>query len=124
MLYVDEFFLTREEQHIAQCKRDLTSEFKMKDLGLMYYFLGLEVWYRSDEIFLSQVKYTVDMLWRFGTMDCNFMATSMVSNLKKLHDSTFGLDLVDPMMYQKLIGSLMYMVHTKPDICFTVSDLS
>ena len=43
VLYVDDLFLTGEEQLIAQCKRELTSEFEMKDLGLMHYFLGLEV---------------------------------------------------------------------------------
>ena len=44
VLYVDDLFLTGEEQLIAQCKRELTFEFEMKDLGLMHYFLGLEVW--------------------------------------------------------------------------------
>ena len=44
VLYVDDLFLTGEEQLISQCKRELTSEFEMKDLGLMHYFLGLEVW--------------------------------------------------------------------------------
>ena len=43
VLYVDDLFLTGEEQQIARCKRELTSEFEMKDLGLMHYFLGLEV---------------------------------------------------------------------------------
>ena len=44
VLYVDDLFLTGDEHQIAQCKRELTFEFKMKDLGLMHYFLGLEVW--------------------------------------------------------------------------------
>ena len=44
VLYVDDLFLTGEEQPIEQCKRELTSGFQMKDLGLMHYFLGLEVW--------------------------------------------------------------------------------
>ena len=69
-------------------------------------------------------KYTVDILRRFGMMDCKSMATPMVSNLKKLHDSDTGSDLVDPTMYMQLIGSLMYLVHTQPDICFTVNALS
>jgi hypothetical protein len=42
----------------------------MKDLGLMHYFLGLEVWHRSDEIFLIQGKYTIEILKKFGMMDC------------------------------------------------------
>ena len=62
VLYVDDIFLTGEEKMIVECKRELTSEFEMKDLGLMHYFLGLEIWQRNDEIFLSQGKYTVDIL--------------------------------------------------------------
>ena len=45
-----------------QYKRELTSEFEMKDLGLMHYFLGLEVWQKPGEIFLTQGKYAVDIL--------------------------------------------------------------
>ena len=57
--------LTRDEKLIVGCKREFASEFEMKDLGLMHYFLGLEVWKRSDEIFLSQGKYTNKILQRF-----------------------------------------------------------
>jgi hypothetical protein len=53
---VDDLFLTRDENLIIGLKRELASEFEMKDLGLVHYFLGLEVWQRSDEIFLSQGK--------------------------------------------------------------------
>ena len=124
VLYVDDLFLTDDEHRIARCKRELTSEFEMKDLGLMHYFLGLEVWQRSDEIFLSQGKYTVDVLRRFGMMDCKSMATPMVSNLKKLHETTSSTDPVDSTMYRQLIGSLLYLVHARLDICFAVSALS
>jgi hypothetical protein len=54
VLYVDDLFLTSSERLIVECKRALTFEFEMKDLGMMHYFLGLEVWQRTDEIFLSQ----------------------------------------------------------------------
>jgi hypothetical protein len=68
----------------------------MKDLGLMHCFLGLEVWQRSDEIFLSQGKYTIEILQRFEMMDCKSMTTPMMTNLKLLSDSSS--DLVDPIM--------------------------
>jgi hypothetical protein len=55
-------------------------------------------------------------------MDCKSMATPMVTNLKKLRDS--DSDLVDPSTYRQLIGSLMYLVNTRPDICFVVNTLS
>jgi hypothetical protein len=48
----------------------------------MHYFLGLEVWQRSDEVFLSQGKYIVEILQRFGMMDCKSMTTPMTINLK------------------------------------------
>jgi hypothetical protein len=69
------------------------------------------------EFFLSQGKYTIDILHKFGILDCKTMSTPMVSNLKKLHESDSGSDLVDPSSYRQLIGSLMYLIHTKPDIC-------
>ena len=93
VLYVDDLFLTGEEKLIAECKREqLTSEFEMKDLGLMHYFLGLEIWQRNDEIFLSQGKYTVDILRIFGTVDCKSINTPMDSNLRKLHETETGSD--------------------------------
>ena len=57
-------------------------------------------------------------------IEYNSMATSMVSNLKKLHETTSGIDPVDPTMFRQLIVSLLYLVHTRPDICYVVSALS
>jgi hypothetical protein len=87
VLYVDDLFLTGLEKLIEGCKRDLASEFEMKDIGLMHYFLGLEVWQRISQIFLGQGKYAVDILRRFEMMDCRPMSTPMTTNLKKLDAS-------------------------------------
>jgi hypothetical protein len=57
-------------------------------------------------------------------MDCKSMSTLMVITLRKLHDSDTGSYLVDATMYRKLIGSLMYMIHTRPDICYAVIAMS
>ena len=124
VLYVDDLFLTGAEQLIVGCKRELASKFEMKDLGLMHYFLGLEVWQRADEIFLSQGKYAVEILRRSDMMDCKSMATPMAMNLKKLSESTSNSHLVDPTMYRQLIRSLMYLVNTRPNIYFAVNTLS
>jgi hypothetical protein len=59
LLYVDDLFLIGAEDLITECKRKLAIEFKMKDLGMMHYFLGIEVWHRSNGIFLNQGKYVV-----------------------------------------------------------------
>ena len=56
VLYVDDLFPIGADPLIHQCKRELAFEFEMKDLGLMHYFLGLEVWQRPGEIFLFQGK--------------------------------------------------------------------
>ena len=53
LLYVDDLFIIGGERPIAACKKDLASEYKMTDIGLMYYFLGLEVWQERGHIFLG-----------------------------------------------------------------------
>ena len=67
----------------------------MKDLGMMYYVLGMEVWQNADGISLRQGKYVVEIL--NGMMDCKSMATPMASNLKLL--SHTSLETIDAMMY-------------------------
>jgi hypothetical protein len=67
-LYVDDLFLTEEENLITKCKKKLVAEFEMKDLGLMHYFLGLEVWQSPERIFLNQGKYAVEILKRFDML--------------------------------------------------------
>jgi hypothetical protein len=76
----------------------------MKALGMMNYLLGLEVWHKTNEIFLIQGKYTVEILRRFGILDCKSMTTPMVMNLKKLSESSSDSDLIGPTIYQHLIG--------------------
>jgi hypothetical protein len=62
ILYVDDLFITGVEDLIAECKLRIASEFEMSDIGLMHYFLGMEVWKEEGYIFLSQRKYVVDIL--------------------------------------------------------------
>jgi hypothetical protein len=100
IMYVDDLFLTREESLIAWCNYELVSEFEMKDLGMMHYFLGLDAWQGTNEIFMIQGKYIVEILRRFGMLDCKSMATSMVLNMKKLSETYFDSDLIDPTMYK------------------------
>ena len=61
LLYVDDLFLTGDDELIVDSKRKLAAEFEMKDLGTMHFFLGLEVWQKPSEIILSQGKYVVEM---------------------------------------------------------------
>jgi hypothetical protein len=121
-LYVDDIFLTGSERLIAKCKRELTAKFEMKYLGFMHYFLGLEVFQRTYEIFLSQRKYTVKILKKFGMTKCKSIPTPMAMDLKKMSDTDLGE--VDPHLYRQLIGSLMYLVKTRLDICYVEIVLS
>jgi hypothetical protein len=112
VLYIDDLFLTDSESLIVECKHALTSEFDMKDLGMMHYFLGLEVWQRTDDIFPSQGKYTVEILKKFRMMDCKSMPTPIVMNLKKMNEASTDSGKIDPHLYRQLIRSLMYLVNT------------
>jgi hypothetical protein len=82
LLYVDDLFLTGEEKLITDCKKKLVVEFEMKDLGLMHYFLGLEVWRSLEKIFLNQGKYAVEILKRFDMLECKSKNTPMETKLK------------------------------------------
>jgi hypothetical protein len=116
LLYMDDLFLNGEENIITDCKKKIATEFKMKDLGLMHYFLGLEVWQSLEKIFLNQGKYAIEILKRFEILECKVMNTPMETNLKLLVDSS--PELVDATLYRQIIGLLMYLMNIKPDICF------
>ena len=100
VLYVDDLFLTSSERLIDECKQALIAKFEMKDLGMMHYFLGLEVWKKTDEIFLSQGKYTVEILKKFGMTYCKSMPTPMVMDLKKMNEASTDLGEIDPRIYR------------------------
>ena len=80
------------------------------------------MWQSSEGIFLNQGKYAVEILSRFAVLDCKFMATSMDKNINFL--SRESSDLVDMNQYRHIIESLMYLMNTRPYICFVVNTLS
>eukprot|EP00253_Pinus_taeda_P017698 PITA_17698 len=122
VLYVDDLIFTRVDSLIRDYKADLEREFEMKGIGLMCYFLGLEVWQGDGDIFLGQGKYTTEVLKRFHMQDCRPMTTHLVTNWRKT--DYHRVERVEATLYKKLIRSLMYLVNTKPDICFAVNQLS
>ena len=101
LLYVNDLFVTGVNGLIADTKRKLAAKLEIKDLGNMHYFLGMEVWQNADGISLGQ-----------GMMACKAMTTPMASNMKLLSDAS-----------SETIGSLMYLMNTRPDICFVVKHL-
>eukprot|EP00253_Pinus_taeda_P036089 PITA_36089 len=108
-------------QLIEDYKKNLATEFDMKELGQMHYFLGLEVWQQKGEIFLGQGRYVTEILKRFRMQDCRPIATPMITNWKKI-DASKDKD-VNPTLYRQLIGSLMYLFNTRLDICYAVNNL-
>eukprot|EP00253_Pinus_taeda_P005256 PITA_05256 len=122
MLYVDDIFLTDASRLMKYCKENLATEFNMNDFGQMHYFLGLEVWQQKSGILLRQGRYATEIFKRFRMQDCRPMATPMINNWKKI--DAFEDKKVDPTLYRQLIGSLMYLVITRPNICYVFKTLS
>jgi hypothetical protein len=94
----------------------------MKDLGLMHYFLGLEVWQEDGCFFLGQGKYLVEILHRFRMIDIRHLSMPLVTNWRNIDVSISNT--IDPTIYHQLIGFLMYLVNTRLDISFAVKSLS
>jgi Reverse transcriptase (RNA-dependent DNA polymerase) len=118
-LYVDDLiFMGNNSRMMEEFKRAMMKEFEMTDLGLMKYFLGLEVNQHEKDIFISQETYAKEILKRFGMENCNPIATPMELGTK-LSRYDEG-DEVDANLYRSLIGSLRYLTCTRSDIMFDV----
>eukprot|EP00253_Pinus_taeda_P016244 PITA_16244 len=107
---------------ILSYKEDLARELEMKDMGLMHYFLGMEVWQTDGELFVSQRKYANEILRRFHMEKCKPMQTPLAGNWRK-EDAT-SREVVEATVYRQLVGSLMYLVNTGPYLCYAVNQLS
>eukprot|EP00253_Pinus_taeda_P027690 PITA_27690 len=77
----------------------------MKDLGLLHYFLGLEIWHRNGGLFVSQGKYAQEILEKFNMHGCKHVDTPLPGGWRK-EDATSGEE-VDATVYQQLVGSLI-----------------
>ena len=97
-------------------------EFEMKDMGLLHYFLGLEIWQHDGELFVSQGKYAKEILGMFNMERCKAMNTPILGNQRK-DDATSG-EVVDATVYRQLVGLLMYLVNTRLEIFYAVNQLS
>ena len=88
----------------------------------MKYFLGIEVTQSEDGIFICQSKYANDVLKRFRLLNCK-PAVTPIKTRTKLSKEDDG-SKIDPTMYKRLVGSLMYLTATRPNIMFAVSLIS
>ncbi|KAL6316992.1 hypothetical protein AAG906_026686 [Vitis piasezkii] len=123
IVYVDDIILTGDhEEKIDLLKKLLTKEFEIKDLGNLKYFLGMEIARSKKGIAVSQRKYVLDLLNETGMLGCKPAETPMDTTVK-LEESD-GSAPVDKGRYQRLVGKLIYLSHTRPDIGFSVSVVS
>ncbi|XP_019258892.1 PREDICTED: uncharacterized protein LOC109237085 [Nicotiana attenuata] len=100
----------------------MSPEFEITNIGLMSYYLGLEVKQMEDGIFISQESYTKEMLKKFNMLDCNPVNTPVESETK-LSKFDEG-EKVDPTFFKSLVGSSRYLTCIRPDILFAVGVLS
>mgnify|MGYP005979871687 CR=1 FL=1 len=123
LLYVDDMIITGDDpEYIAFVKARLRDQFLMTDLGPLRYFLGIEVSSTSDGFYISQEKYIQDLLARAALGDERTVETPMELNVKL--QPTDGDPLSDPTRYRHLVGSLVYLAVTRPDISYPVHILS
>ena len=103
-------------------KKSMMAKFEMFDLGIMHYFLGIEVMQYSTRIFISQKKYVQEILDKFQMKDCNLVNTPSEFGMK-LNKNNRGKK-VDDTLYKQIVESLMYLMATRPDIMHVVSVIS
>ncbi|CAH9094281.1 unnamed protein product [Cuscuta europaea] len=123
LIYVDDLLITgNDHQLILDFKLYLGQHFPIKDLGSMKYFLGIEIARNPTGIFLGQRKYVMDILSETGLLGAKPVSFPMIQN--------HGLQLDDgplcenPEQYRRLVGKLIYLTLTRPDISYSVHILS
>lgn len=122
-LYVDDLLVTGSNLDlIILFKTEMMEVFEMTDLGEMFYFLGMEIQQKGQEIFICQQKYAKEILIKFKMEECKSTTTPM--NQKEKFCKEDGAEKVDEGLYRSLIGCLMYLTATRPNILYAVSLLS
>ncbi|GJX52001.1 ribonuclease H-like domain-containing protein [Tanacetum coccineum] len=126
LVYVDDIIITgNDTSEIEKFKEFLRTKFMIKDLGNLKYFLGIEVINTDKGICLNQRKYVLDLLTDYGMLACKPARTPMLSKVSISNEATSIDPLLDNIIdYQKLMGKLIYLTNTRPDISYAVHCLS
>ena len=118
IVYVDDIIRTGDNtREVERLKKVLATKFEVKDLGQMWYFLGMEVAKSRKGISISKRKYVLDLLIEIGMLGCKLSDTPIKA--RKMIES--DEKPVDRERYQRLVGRLIYISHTRPDITFAIS---
>ncbi|KAD6453258.1 hypothetical protein E3N88_07963 [Mikania micrantha] len=118
-VYVDDLIVTgSSERKIADFKEKMKSIFEMSDLGKLSYYLGIEVDQKQDSILVKQESYALKILSQMGMQKCNEAKWPMDQKLQLTKDES-GKD-VNATDYRRVIGSLIYLINTRPDLSFSV----
>ncbi|GJU60549.1 putative RNA-directed DNA polymerase [Tanacetum coccineum] len=120
LVYVDGIIITSNNKGtISNIICQLGSAFALKDLGLLNYFLGIEIVLHVSDILLSQKKYILELLQSAGLSNCNPVSSPMVtSSSLSLDDNTA---FSNPVKYRQVVGSLQYVTLSRSDIVFAVN---
>jgi hypothetical protein len=122
-VYVDDLIITSGNHDVvARFKGQMLRTFRMSDLGLLSYYLGLEVTQGAHGITLRQSAYAIKILEKAGLVGCNASAMPMEMKLKLQKEGT-SLS-VDATKYRSLIGNLRYLCNFRPDLAYSVGYLS
>jgi len=119
VIYVDDLIIIgNSDADISNLKKLLKQKFEMKDLGELCYFFGIEVIQSLKGIWLLQRQYALNKLFKCGMMGCKPISIPLEQNVKLSADEG---DLVeDTTMYKCIVGSLIYMTITRPDLSYIV----
>ncbi|XP_039137128.1 uncharacterized mitochondrial protein AtMg00810-like [Dioscorea cayenensis subsp. rotundata] len=107
---------------LMEFKEEMLRTFEMSDLGPLRYFLGLEVKQKPGSLFVSQHKYAEDLLKKTRMLHSKAISTPMNSNEKLYVKDNSGN--TDSSRYRRIVGSLLYLTHTRPDLMYAVGVVS
>jgi hypothetical protein len=121
-VYLDDLVITgTKDAEVPAFKEEMKATFQMSDLGLLSFYLGIEVHQGDSGITLRQTAYAKRVVELAGLTDYNPALTPMEERLKLSRDNTTE---VDATQYRRLVGSLCYLAYTRPDLAFSVGYVS
>ena len=126
LIYVDDIIITgSDKEGIISTKAFLKASFDIKDLGELKYFLGIEMCRSKEGLFLSQRKYTLDLLNEAGDLGGRAAKTPLEEGYKVMREGEIeDKSYEDVKHYRRMVGKLIYLTITRPDVCFAVNQVS